>query len=145
MAKRIILSALAGAVVIFMLAGLFFGLLFADFFSGQLPEQFAGIQKNPPNFGVIFISDLVYTSMLATVFAVFAKVHTFRRGMAMGALVGLGVVLHMDLITLATTWLNTPASMALNAVLSVIMSGLGGGVIAAVQGRLGATAPQASA
>ena len=51
MAKRIILSALAGAVVIFMLAGLFFGLLFADFFSGQLPEQFAGIQKNPPNFG----------------------------------------------------------------------------------------------
>ena len=50
-----------------------------------------------------------------------------------------------DRLTLATTWLNTPASMALNAVLSVIMSGLGGGVIAVVQGRLGATAPQASA
>ncbi|MCA9784222.1 MAG: hypothetical protein KDC10_03585 [Calditrichaeota bacterium] len=83
--------------------------------------------------------------MLATLFATVARVHTFRRGAAVGALIGLAVVLHMDMITLATTWLNTPASMALNALLSVIMSGLGGAVIAAVQGRLGATAPSGSA
>lgn len=136
MGKRIVLSAVAGAVVIFVLAGLLFGVTFAGFFSGQLPVQFAGIQRTAPNYPMLFGADLLYAGMLATLFAVVAKVHSFRRGAAVGMLIGFSVVLHFDLISSATTYLTTPAAMALNAVLSTFMSGLGGGVIGAVLGRL---------
>jgi uncharacterized membrane protein len=51
-------------------------------------------------------------------------------------LIGFSVALHFDLISSATTYLTTPASVALNVGLSTLMSGLGGGVVAAVLGHL---------
>jgi hypothetical protein len=93
---------------------------------------------------MLFLADLLYAGMLATLFAAVARVNSFRRGAAVGMLIGFSVVVHFDLISSATTLLTTPAAMALNALLSTFMSGLGGGVIAAVLGRLeGGTRPLA--
>ncbi len=139
MERRIILGATAGAVVISIQAGLFFGFLFADFFASRLPAEFAGINRTAPNVPMLFVADLLYAGMLAFVFAQ-ARVNTFRRGAALGVLIGFSVVLHFDLISSATTYLTTPASVALNVGLSTLMSGLGGGVIAAVFGHLEARA-----
>ena len=134
--KRIILSAVAGAIVISLQAGLFFGFLFADYFASTIPAEFAGISKTEPNFALILVSDLVYAGMLAYLFAAVAHVNTFRRGAAVGMLIGFSIVLHLDLITSATTHLTTPGGITANVAISTFMSGLGGGVIAAMLGRL---------
>ncbi len=139
MGTRIMVGTVVGAVVITVQAGLFFGVLFADFFAGSLPAEFAGINRAAPNFPVIFVADLLYAGMLAVLFVV-ARVSTFSRGAALGMLIGFLVVLHFDLISSATTYLTTPASIALNVGLSTVMSGLGGGVVAAVLGRFEARA-----
>jgi predicted MPP superfamily phosphohydrolase len=139
MERRIILAAAAGAVVIFIQAGLFFGFLFAGFFRSRLPAEFAAINRTAPNFPMLFVADLLYAGMLAFLFAV-ASVNTFRRGAGLGMLIGFLVVLHFDLISSATTYLTTPASVALNVGLSTLMSGLGGGVIAVVLSHLEARA-----
>lgn len=137
MTLRVAAAALAGAVVIFVLAGLSFGLLFADFFAHSIPPDLADVSRKETNLALIFVSDLLYASLLAYVFAFLANIRTFRRGAMVGMVLGFTVVLHFDLISAATTRLTTPASMAANAAISTFMSGIGGGVVAAVLGRFG--------
>jgi hypothetical protein len=136
MIRSIVLSSLAGALVIFAQAGLFFGVLFADFFARQLPTDLAGIRRAEPDLLLLFVADLLYALMLAGLFWWVGKVRTFRQGAVAGMLIGLAVVVHFDLIYRATTDLITPAGMAANAAISAVMSGIGGGVIAAVLGRV---------
>ena len=136
MVLRIVLSALAGGIVIFIMAGFAFGFLFADYFAGSLPSEFAGINRETPNFVLIIISDFLYSGMLAYVFAVLARIRTFRRGAVTGMIIGFAVSLHLDLISAATTHLTTPPSIAANVAISTLMSGMGGGVVATVLGRL---------
>lgn len=134
---RVMIAALAGAVVIFVQAGVLFGFLFADFFAKQLPPEFAGITKTSPDFAVIFLADLLYAGMLTFVFTALSRIDTFRRGASAGAVIGALVMLHFDLIHAATTHLTTLASVAANVVISAGMSAVGGGVVATVLGRLG--------
>lgn len=136
MIKSILLSALAGGLVIFAQSGLFFGFLFAEFFARQIPPEFAGIQRAEPNFLLVFGADLIYAVMLATLFAWVTTIRTFRQGAVAGMLIGLAMVVHFDMIYHATTYLVSPAAMAADAAISAVMSGIGGGVIAAVLGRL---------
>ena len=134
MAGRVFLSALIGAVVIFLQAGLFFGFLFADFFAGNFPAEFADVNRQAYNFPVLFTADILYASLLAFLFRLM-DTRTFVRGAAFGALIGFVVTLHFDLIWAGTTYLVTPVRIAANAVISAFMSGVGGGVIAAMLGR----------
>ena len=136
MVKRILLSSLAGAVVISLLASFFFGFLLADFFASSLPADLAGVSRQTPNFGLIVVADFLYAIMLAFVLDSLAGTKTFRRGATVGMIIGFAVMLHFDLISHATTRLNTPATIAVNVVVSTFMSALAAGVIAAVLGRL---------
>ncbi|MGE3383991.1 MAG: hypothetical protein AB7L70_13670 [Pyrinomonadaceae bacterium] len=131
--KRILFAALAGAVVIFILAGLFFGVLFADFFAGSIPPEFAIINRPAPVFPLILAADALYALMLAVVLDS-AGVRTFARGALFGGFIGFAVMLHFDLIMSATTFLNTPLKVAANVVISSVMSAAAGAVIAAVLG-----------
>jgi hypothetical protein len=136
MGKRVVLGALAGAAAIFVLAGLFFGFLFAGFFAEHFPAEFAAVNRPTMDFGLIVVSDFLYALVLSFLLASLAGPRTFARGTLVGALLGFSVALHFDLITAATTYLTTPPGIAVNALLSGIMSGVGGGVIAATQRRL---------
>lgn len=143
--KRILLSTVVGGVVIFAQGAIFFGVLFADFFARAVPTEFAGINRDTPNFVMVFVADLVYAALLAILFTVVGKVETFRRGAAVGTLMGFATVLHFDLITTATTFMTTPPTVAANVALSTLLSGVGGGVIAVVLGRLkGPSHPEAA-
>jgi hypothetical protein len=84
----------------------------------------------------VFGADLIYAVMLATLFAWVTTIRTFRQGALAGMLIGLAMVVHFDMIYHATTYLVSPAAMAADAAISAVMSGIGGGVIAAVLGRL---------
>lgn len=138
MILRILVSTLTGAVVIFILAGFFFGFLFADFFASQIPPEAVGVYKEAPNFGIIAISDLVYAGMLSFIMINLSGPKTFGRGALMGMVIGFTVVLHFDLLNAATTHLTTGPAIAANVLISSFMSAVGGGVIALVLGKLDA-------
>lgn len=135
MVKNVVVSALAGAVVIFILAGFFFGFLFADFFANNTPAVAVGVAKKTVNYGLIAISDLVYATMLAFVLASISGPKTFKRGALVGSIIGFMVVLHFDLLTYATTHMTTGLGIAANVAISTGMSAIGGGVVAFVFGR----------
>jgi hypothetical protein len=122
--------------VIFVLAGVLFGVLFADFFANSVPPEFAGVNRANPSFGVIAVADLLYALLLAFLLSSMAGPRNFARGALFGLVIGFVIVLHFDLLSAATTYLTTPASIAVNAVLSGAMSAVGAGVMGAVLGRL---------
>jgi hypothetical protein len=135
MLTRIVVSGLAGAVVILVLAGVLFGVVFADFFASATPE-FAGVARASTQYGLIAVADLVYAGLLAFILSSLAGRNTFGRGALYGLVIGSAAVLHFDLLSAATTHLTTPATVAVNVMLSAFMSAVGGGVIGMVQGRL---------
>lgn len=136
MLKRVVLAAVAGSVVIFVLAGLSFGLLFADFFAGQFPDEFAGVNRATVNYPLILMSDLLYATMLAFVLDR-TGVRAAGRGAMFGSFIGFTVVLHFDLISAATTYLTNAPTVAANVAISSVMSAAAGAVIATVLGRVG--------
>jgi hypothetical protein len=133
---RIVVSALAGAVVVFVLAFLAFGVLFAEFFAHQIPASLAGVSREAPSVAVIFVADATYAALLAYLFETRTRVRDFRAGAVTGAIIGFAVVLHFDLLSAATTYLTTPVGIAANVAISTVMSGVAGGTIGAVLGRL---------
>jgi hypothetical protein len=133
--KRIVVAAAVGTVVIFVLAGLAFGLLFADFFTRHFPAEFAAVNRAAPSYLLILVSDAVYAVMLA-ILLLLARAETFGRGALVGLLLGFAVVLHFDLLSRATTHLTTPVGIMANVAISSVMSATAGGVVGAVLGRL---------
>lgn len=131
---RVFFAALVGTVVITLQAGVFFGFLFADFFASSVPPEFAGVNRVEVNYPIIVLADFVYAAMLSVLLAYLVKARRFRTGALAGALLGFGLILHVDMLYAATTYLNTPASIAANVALSTVMSGVAGGVVAAILG-----------
>jgi hypothetical protein len=136
MLTRFLISGLAGAAAIFVMAGVLFGVVFAEFFASAIPPEFAGINRAAPNYALIAAADLLYAGLLTFILSSLGGPSTFRRGALFGLVIGFVVVLHFDLLSAATTYLTTPASVAVNAAVSGVMSGVGGGVIGMVLGRL---------
>jgi hypothetical protein len=133
---RIVVSALAGALVVFVLAFLAFGLVFAEFFARQIPTSLAGVSREAPNVAVIFVADVTYAALLAYLFETRTRIRDFRAGAVTGAIIGFALVLHFDLLSAATTHLTTPAGIAANVAISTVLSGVACGTIGAVLGRL---------
>jgi len=142
MVTRILLSGLAGAATIFPLAGVLFGVVFADFFANAIPAEFGGAMRTTPSYVLIAAADLLYAGLLAFILDSLAGPSTFCRGALFGAVIGFTVVLHFDLLSAATTYLTTPASVMVNAAVSGVMSGVGGGVIGTVLARLDQRRPK---
>ena len=67
MLKRIAVAAAIGSVAIFVMAGLAFGLVFADFFASHFPAEFADVNRADVTYPLIYVSDLLYAVMLAYV------------------------------------------------------------------------------
>lgn len=136
---RISIATLVGTVVIALQAGFFFGFLFADFFEARIPPEASAVYRIEVNYLLIVAADFLYAAMLAVLLEYLTRARTFGAGAVVGALLGFGLILHVDLLYAATTYLNTPSSVAANVAVSTVMSGIAGGVIAAILGLLGTT------
>lgn len=134
MILRIVLGSVAGAVVIMLLAFLFFGVLFSDFFAASIAPEFRIVGKEVPDFLPIAAADLLYALMLSMLLTRVIKKRTFLKGAVVGLLIGMTVALHFDLIAMGTTHLKTYTTIAANTALSGIMSAIGAGVIGAILG-----------
>ena len=77
-----IVSAIVGAIVMFVLGGLFFVMLFADYFRDNM-IQYSGLLKDPPVMWAIFLFNLVWAWLIA-----FVLEFAGRTGWAQGAKAG---------------------------------------------------------
>ena len=82
---RVLLATIAGALAIFLLGYLIFGILLAPYTTaGEIP--YAGLRKKPPDMLLLIIKNIVQAFLLVYIFEYLAGVRTFLGGMKVGAI-----------------------------------------------------------
>jgi len=131
-----LLGALAGAIVMFLLGYLFFGVLLSDYFKANT-IQYAGLVKDPPMVAMIFLFNLVWAWLIA-----FVLEYGGRSGWAEGAKIGAIVlfVLSLGIFFEFEAFMNLHRSltpMLVHLLVVTVMGAIAGAVIGAIQGRFG--------
>lgn len=138
--KNILLSGLIGGVVFFLLGGLTYGFLLAEFFASHIPDGMENVAKDPPEFPFILIAELVLAIVFAFVIQKWTTVRSFSKGAVLGLVIALGYAVHYNLIFDATTNLIEPFAAFVDICVSGSMGAIGAGVIGAVLGKLNTSA-----
>ncbi len=133
-AKKVIMASLAGAVTLFLLGYIFYGVLLMDFFNNAA-GSYASVYRQEPILWSIFLGELSMAVLLTIVFGRWASIKTFMGGLQGGAIIGLLVGLGMNLIFYGTTTLGTMTSTLVDPIISVIRLGIAGGVVGWVLGK----------
>jgi hypothetical protein len=97
MRARVFLAAAAGAVTIFTLGYLIYGVLLVSYLKEHM-IQYAGLNKEPtPDFVPLILSNLVLAFLLAYMFDRWADIRTVTGGLKAGAIIMFLVALSKDL------------------------------------------------
>ena len=91
--RTFVLSAIAGAVVAFVLGGLIYAVLLADFFTANVTA--AGVMKDPPLFWAIGLSELAGATLLTLILLTWARAGDVGRAVKIGA--GFGLAASFDI------------------------------------------------
>ena len=125
MNKKCILATLAGGVALFVLGFVFYGLLLADFFANEAVSE-------TPNYVALAGGQLAGGALLALVLswrAAGGPGEAFKSGAGVGVLYSLS----MSLTTFGTTeGMHTMTTVVGDAVVMLVMYGIGGMVVAKV-------------
>jgi hypothetical protein len=136
MIKKLILAALAGSVIQFLLGWLIYGVLLANFMSCNT-NHYDGLMKdmNTGSFMIlIFISGLVMSFLIAFIFQRWAKFETLTKGLTGGMILGFLLALSYDLYFFASMNLMSFSAMIVDIIVNTIIIGIIGAVIAWILG-----------
>ena len=137
MSIQVLLAAVAGAVTLFVLGYLIWGVLLAAYFKNNAIE-YAGLSKLPtPNLVSLFLSNLALALLLAFVFAQWASIRTFGGGLVAGAIIG--SLIHLSWKLSLTGYLNLykkTGPVVVDILVETARASLAGGVIGAVLGLM---------
>ncbi|MEM7051334.1 MAG: hypothetical protein AAF604_16810 [Acidobacteriota bacterium] len=129
MSQRTLLATIVGALVLFVLGFLVYGMALADYFAGQ------GIETlDEPILWAIFLGELAMAALLTFIFVQWASISTFAGGFKGGAIVGGLVTIAFGMIQIGAMGANF-APIVVDLVISVVRVGLAGGAIGAMLGR----------
>ena len=128
--KSNLLATLVGAVVMFFLGYLIWGVATVDFFADH---TIVNTMKEVPNLGLIAVGNLVGAFVLSTLYSKWARGHhSMSEGFQFGAWIGVFVGIAMGLIWYATAdWMDMTGHIA-EAVIDIIYYGIIGAVIGLV-------------
>ncbi len=129
MNTKVLLATLAAGIVAFFFGWLVFGILLADFYAAHT-TLYDGLMKTPPNFILIFVSNLCMAFLFAYIFHRWAGIKTAGEGAQAGFIIGALMALTFDLFMFATMNIFTPTIIAVD----VIGNGVFGAVMGAVVG-----------
>ena len=131
---RVLLATVVGAVTIFLLGYLFFGVLLAPYTTaGEIP--YAGLRKVPPDMLLLVLKNIVQAFLLVYVFEYLAGIRTFVGGMKAGAAIMFLITLSLNLSLLSIMNLHTGFTPnILDLAGETVRAALGGGVIGAILG-----------
>ena len=134
MEKKVIFSALGGAVTLFLLGGLVYGLLLADMMAEYMKAGEACMNQEMP-MGIIAVANLVQGVLLALVLDKFG-ISTFKGGAIAGAWITFLLVLWFDLWMKASFNFFSTNLMVIDIVINTIMGAVAGGVIGLILGKV---------
>ncbi|MDA0328665.1 MAG: hypothetical protein O2958_06620 [Gemmatimonadetes bacterium] len=137
--KKMILGSVAGGVTLFLLGGLIYEFLFADFIAGNAGSA-TGVWKDPPIFWGLGVSQLALAALVTYTFDR-AGVASALDGLKAGAIFGLllGVSIAMDFYSVMNVS-NLTATMV-EPIFWVVRTAVAGGVIGWTLG-MGGSDPQ---
>ena len=133
MNNRVLLAALAGGVTSFLLGWLIWGILLMDVLR-EVNPQIEGMEKDPPNLVLIFVSGLVWALLYAIIYDRWANISTFKTGLIAGAWISGLLALSLDLMFMATTNMVSMNGALIDVVANIVVGALIGGVIGWVLG-----------
>lgn len=127
-AKSLVISSLVGFVFNFLLGWLLWGTLFKDFFP---------MEEGSENLLMIALGCLFSCVLLAYIFLQWANISTPPSGIKAGAVIGFFIALSFNFFKHDITPMDAInwTTIIMDVVLSVVSSGLTGGVIAFVIGK----------
>lgn len=137
MKKNVLVASVVGAVASFLLGWIVYGMLLMDFYSAN-SVQYDGMMKEQPMLGLIFTSQLATAFLLATIYDSWSKAADFSAGFRQGMLIGLLITLSMDLYFMASMNFMTWTLVGVDIVVGSLFTGVVGGVIALVLGKMAA-------
>lgn len=135
MNSKVLIAAVAGFVVLFLLGFLVYGVLLMDFYAANAGTA-TGVMKETPNWLWLVLGEFLGALTLAVVLD-WAGVRTAAEGMKKGAIFGFLVFLAFGLAMLGTMNISTLAAALVDAVVSAVRLGAAGAVIGMLLGRGG--------
>ncbi len=130
-----LVGALVGGTILFLIGYLFFGILFADFFTANT-NQYPGLVKDPPNVLLIFLFNVVWAWIIAFVMEYSNREISPMGGAILGAVIMFAIALGMDIEYEA--FMNMHKSfvpLVAHMVIVAFMGAIAGTVIAVIQGK----------
>ena len=86
MFARILAAGVAGAVAMFLLGWVIYGMLLKGYFDSTMTQTAKSMMADPPNFPPLIVAQIVFGLLFAFIFAYWASVRTFAGGLAAGAI-----------------------------------------------------------
>jgi hypothetical protein len=134
-AKNRILGTLAGTVVLFLLGWVFYGMLLMDFYANNVGSAGNVMRADEDMiWWALILGNLFQAYFLVYVFSKF-DVTSFGEGLKQGIYIGLILGLGFNLIMYGTSNMSTLTSALVDPLVSAVMTGLAGGVIAVITGK----------
>ena len=132
-AKSCVLATVAGGVTLFVLGGLLYGLLLADFFESRSAPN---TMRETPIWWALIIGELLLAALVTLIFGRWASISTPLGGLKAGAIIGLllAAAINFTMFAVSTVFVD-PTAGVVDAVVSAIRLGIGGAVIGLVLGK----------
>lgn len=137
MNSKVIIAAIIGGIVAFLLGWLLYGILLMDFMASNAGSA-TGVMKTDPqasDFIFVFLGNVGYALLLAYIFDQWANIRTMITGAKAGALIGLLIGLSYDFLNYGMTNLMNMTGVITDILLSAVMGGVTGAVVGWWLGR----------
>jgi hypothetical protein len=128
-AKSFLLATVAGGVTLFLLGGLFYGMLLADFFDSR---SAANVMRETPIWGALILGELVMAALVTLIFGRWATISTPVGGLKAGAIIGLLMAVAINLTMYAVSNIVDPTAGVVEVVVAAVRLGVAGAVIGLV-------------
>lgn len=133
MNNRVLIAAIAGGIVSYLLGWLFFGVLLKDMTS--MYGSATGVAKTDMgDMWALALGNIGLALFLALIFSRWAGINTLKGGAMAGAWIGFLVWLSVDLIFLGTTNVYSLTGVIIDSLVSAVMGLATGGVVGWVLG-----------
>jgi len=133
MNTKIILAAIAGSILYFLLGWLIYGFLLMDFFV-ENTKFYEGLMYEMPNFLLYFLANLSLSYLIAFIFQKWANIKTISKGFSAGFFIGLFLSISIDLMFYASMDLYTPTGVVVDIIVNSVIIGVAGGSIGWILG-----------
>ncbi|MBK6997799.1 MAG: hypothetical protein KA138_02390 [Saprospiraceae bacterium] len=135
MNTKVLLAALAGAVVTFLSGWVLYGMALKGFFDANTTEVGASVMRGEmPLMWAIFVGCLAWSLLLALLYSRWAAITTFKGGAIAGAWIMFLVALGADFFSYASMNIMTMNAALVDPVVNAVQGALAGGIIGWVLG-----------